>query len=212
MWRGISIALIVILIVILVGGGIVAQTAIGEFQGKMSQLQSNYYRLEAENEDLLRLLVPHDYYSDSAPLYANTYSNLRYFLKSEFVLPRDYEAGVFDCSESSAYLEWALENAGFDAYIVVGPDPPNPDRGNHAWVIAYTEDYKVAIEATALVGGTSYYDQFSSRAPGIIVSSDPFSENYYNGYDYSYDDIYECIRNSKSVEEWNWWEEYWDFE
>ncbi|RZN72317.1 MAG: hypothetical protein EF807_01575 [Candidatus Methanolliviera hydrocarbonicum] len=28
-----------------------------------------------------------------------------------------YREGYFDCSEASAYLEWYLEGAGFDAYI-----------------------------------------------------------------------------------------------
>ena len=220
MWRWISIALIVILI----GGGVVAGIMVHELQGEKFRLQSSYNRLEDENEDLQKLLdqyeqefVPHDYYSDSIPLYANTYSNLCYFLKYEFVLPNDYEAAFFanivDCSESAAYLEWALENAGFDAYIAVGPHPHPSTVGYHAWVIVHTEDpYKVAIEATKLIGRTPYYDQSSSRMLSIIHSNDPGFENYYNGYEYSYENIYECIRSSKSVEAWNWWEEYWDFE
>lgn len=203
MWRWISIALIVILI----GGGIVAKIMVDELQGEIFQLQSNYDLLKQE-------LVPHDYYSSNTFLHhSNTYSELCRFLKSEFVLPRDYEAGIFDCTESSAYLEWALENAGFDAYIAVGSPPHPSDAKYHAWVIVYTEDpYKVAIEATALVGGTSYYDQFSSRTPGIIVSGDPGEENYYNGYDHLYKDIYQCISNYKSVQEWNWWGGCWGFD
>lgn len=215
MWRWISIALIVILI----GGGVVAEIMVDELQGEKFRLQSSYNRLEDENEDLQRLLdkyeqelVPHDYYSSNSFLHhSNTYSALCRFLESEVVLPSDYEPGVFDCTEASAYLEWALENAGFDAYIVVGPPPCPSDADYHAWVIAYTEDpYKVAIEATALEAEGVIY--FFTRTPGVRLSDDPGFENYYNGYDYSYENIYECIRSSKSVEEWNWWEEYWDFE
>ena len=39
----------------------------------------------------------------------------------------DYELGVFDCSELSAYAEWLCENCGYDTVIVVG--------SHHAWVI-----------------------------------------------------------------------------
>jgi len=223
MWRWISIALIVILIVILIGGYIIAQTMIDELQGEKFRLQSSYNRLEDENEDLRRLLdqyekVPHNYYSSGTPLYANTYSNLCHFLESEVVLPRGYELGTFDCSEASAYLEWALENAGFDAYIVVGLTPLDPSSGKyHAWVIAYTEDHKLALDAMAFVGGTGGWwyrgiPRFSSGVSGVILRNDPGWENFYNGYDYSYENIYECIRSYKGVEEWNWWEGYWGFE
>ena len=68
--------------------------------------------------------MPHSYYStDTFKHHENTWNDLDRFLTSEFKLPRDYELHVFDCSESSAYLEWALENAGFTAEIVVGPSP-----------------------------------------------------------------------------------------
>jgi len=201
MWRWISIALIVILI----GGGFFAGITIDKLQERMSQMQ-----------ELLDLYeeVPQDYYSSNIFLHhSNTYSELCHFLKSEVVLPRDYKAGVFDCSESSAYLEWALENAGFDAVIVDGLNPITPEDGrHHAWVIAYTEDpYRVAIEATALTGGTSYYNQFSSRTPGIVYLSDPGGENYYNGYECLYENIYQCVSSHMCVQEWNWWEGYWGF-
>jgi hypothetical protein len=191
-----------------------------ELQGRMSELQNSYNKLEAENENLHRLLeqyekVPHDYYSIGAFQYHNnTYSELSKFLTLQFVLPRGYKVNVFDCSESAAYLEWALENAGFDAYIAVGPTPWDPDSGYHAWVIVYTTDYKVAIEATALTGGYKFLSLFLFRTPGVVYKNDLLIsgwENYYEGYDHLYKNIYQYIRAHGSIEECNWWEGYWGF-
>ncbi len=189
-------------------------------QGRMSQLQSSYNTLEAENEDLQTLLeqyekVPHAYYSIEGFIHhSNTYEELCQFLTYEFVLPTGYKLNVFDCSESAAYLEWALENAGFDAYITTGRTPWEPSSGYHAWVIAYTAEYKVAIEATALTG--EYYLSYllAGRTPGIVYGDDsliPGWENYYDGYDTSLKNIYQAIRSCGTTEEWNWWEGYWGF-
>jgi len=45
-----------------------------------------------------------------------------------YALPiEDYEPGVFDCSDLSAYAEWLAENCGYDTVIEVG--------SRHAWVV-----------------------------------------------------------------------------
>jgi len=184
-------------------------------QESYTELQSSYYELEAENANLRRLLeqyeqVPHDYYAAGAFAYhSNTYTELCHFLDYEFVSPRAYEVNVFDCSESSAYLEWALENAGFDAWIACGPTPWDPSSGRHAWVIAYTKEYHVAIEATALTGWDKFFSIFLFRTPGIVYSNDLLisgSQNYYDGYDRIYKNIYEAVRHDGSIGQWNWWE------
>jgi len=188
-------------------------------QGRMSELQSNNDELEAENENLSRRLeqyekVPHSYYSiGTFSRRANTYEELESFLTRDFELPRSYERDVFDCTESSAYLEWALENAGFDARIANGPTPWDPSD-YHAWVIVYTTDGEVAIEATELTGESKLHNLFLGRTPGIVNEDDPlipYWEDYYEGYDYLYKNIYECIRECEGIEEWNWWEGYWGF-
>lgn len=189
-------------------------------QGRMSALQSSYNRLEAEKSELQRLLdqyekVPHDYYSSGVfSQHSNTYEELAQFLTFEFVSPTGYKLNVFDCSESAAYLEWALEIAGFDAHIATGHTPWEPSSGYHAWVIAHTEEYKVAIEATALTGEYYLLYLFTGRVPGIVYSDDslmPGCENYYKGYDNLFQNIYQAIRNRGTTEEWNWWEGYWGF-
>lgn len=196
------------------------QSSYDVLQGRVSELQFSYNRLEAENRDLQGLLdqyekVPHAYYSiEGSTHHSNSYEELCQFLTSEFELPRGYKVNVFDCSESSAYLEWALEIAGFDTHIATGRTPWDPSSGYHAWVIVYTEEYKVAIEATALTG--EYYLSYllAGRIPGIIYSDDsliPGWENYYEGYDNLFQNIYLAIRNYRTTEEWNWWEGFWGF-
>lgn len=188
-------------------------------ESRYSDLLDSYDRLLAENDEINDLLdeyekVPHSYYySDAFSHHSNTFDDLRLFLIFDFSLPKEYEINVFDCSESSAYLEWALEIAGFDAEIAVGPTPWDPEGGYHAWVIVHTEEYKVAIEATALTGGYKFSQLFLLRIPSVVYWDDPQIpgwENYYEGYDYLYKNIYEAIR-IYHVREWNWWEGYWGF-
>lgn len=190
-------------------------------KGEVSSLKISYNKLQDENRDLQRLLseyenVPHSYYSsDMFKHYSNTWAGLSRFLTSEFKLPRDYEENVFDCSESSAYLEWALENAGFDAELVIGDYPEDPDLGRHAWVIVYTEDYKVAIEATVFTGKSKYAYIRWGRVPGVVYGEDemfPWWKNYYEGYDENFRNIYIAIRDFGTGQEWNWWEGVLGFE
>jgi hypothetical protein len=190
-------------------------------QGKVTTLQINNDKLQLRNRDLERLLseyenVPHSYYSASGiPQHSNTWEDLGEFLSYEFSLPTGYEKNVFDCSESTAYLEWALENAGFDAYIAVGPTPWDQSEGYHAWVLAYTVDYRVAIEATALTGEYHWAYLFNNRIPGVIYGDDnmiPGWENYDEGYDDSFRNIYYAICDFGTGKEWNWWEGYFEFQ
>ena len=190
-------------------------------KSKVTSMTAENNILERENRDLQNLLdeyesVPHSYYSiNTFKHYSNTWDELSRFLTSEFKLPREYELNVFDCSESSAYLEWALENAGFDAEIVIGKDPTDPTQGNHAWVIAYTTDFKVAIEATGLTTKEKYAYLSWGRVPGVVYGDDTLIsgwENYYDGYDDSFRNIYIAIRDSGISQEWNWWLGFFGFE
>jgi len=190
-------------------------------KGEVTSLSAENSKLQFENRDLQRLLneyesVPHSYYSSGGfSHHSNTFDELCYFLTFEFALPRGYEENIFDCSESSAYLEWALENAGFDAEIAFGRTPWDSTSGYHAWVMAYPTGYNVAIEATALTGEYNWVTLFAGRIPGIVYGDDPLIpgwENYYHGYDNKFRNIYLAIRNWDSGVEWNWWEGFFGFE
>jgi len=152
--------------------------------------------------------IPHGYYeTNQFRNHANTITELEDFLAYEFELPTEYEKGVFDCSESSAYLEWALEDAGFNAWIICGPTPWQPESGYHAWVIVYTERYTVAIEATILSGGFPPILEYLlfGKAPGVVYSGDDYEYGYYQGFDERYKNIYQTIKDYSSSTEWNWW-------
>ena len=185
-----------------------------KLKSEISALRSENNQLERKNSDLQSIIdeyekVPHSYYStDAIDSNRNTWERLARFLSSEFRLPAYYEEHVFDCSESSAYEEWALENEGFMADIVVGPNPSG-EAGYHAWVIVKTIDYQVAIEATALTGRGRYVWFSWGRVPGVIYSEDKLIdgwENYYQGYDESFKNIYRAIRQSGAIKEWDWWD------
>jgi len=185
-----------------------------KLSGEVSSLKAANKQLEAENRDFQELLseyenVPHSYYSTNVfKQYSNTWNDLSRFLTSEFRLPSDYEENVFDCSETSAYLEWALENAGFDAKIVVGPSPQDPTGDYHAWVIVNTTDYRVAVEATGLTSKQRSAYLSWGRVPGVVYGDDTLIdswENYYEGYDDTFRNIYIAIRDFGRLQEWNWW-------
>ncbi|MBA7505094.1 hypothetical protein ES706_03757 [subsurface metagenome] len=133
--------------------------------------------------------IPEHYYPASE---CQSTPDLERFV-SGLVLPREIEADVFDCSESSAFVEWALEGAGFDARIATGHAFRGPSEVNHAWVIVYTTDgSRVAIEATNLT-------IVHGDIPGICA--------YYHP-EFEYSDIYEAIRDTKNLDDWDWWQAF----
>jgi|GEM_PF-2965309 RNAse (barnase) inhibitor barstar len=147
-------------------------------------------------------------------------------------LPK-YEVG-FDCSESSAILEWILEGYGFKTYIAKAEWAPPGSKypGGHTWVVVELDNKdRVAIEATLLA-------ENRYNPPGIIVdpslkylkysyiyrsNSDALDfqkpiimeqANYYYGeYDELWDSIYEPTRGELQgdaivftpISEFDWW-------
>ncbi len=193
------------------------QSSHAKLQVAFAEKESLYVKLEAENKDLKDLLkeyekVPHDYYSSGDfKRHSNTISELGQFLRFELVVPGIYRLNEFDCSESATYVEWALENAGFTASIAVGPTPWAPSSGYHAWVIAYTSGYEVAIEPTALTGATKFKYVSPYIVPGIVYEGDAGWQNYHEGHYYRFKNVFEAISHwSGTGEEWNWWEGFWD--
>ena len=97
-----------------------------------------------------------------------------------------YVKGVFDCSEMSAYIEWRLENEGYNTYIVCGESPWG--GGYHAWLLVETsEGAYMPVEATE-------YD--------VVWWSDLYFDNYFE-YDYLFETIRDALDYSYS--EFDWW-------
>lgn len=98
-----------------------------------------------------------------------------------------YQAGVFDCSEMSACLEWCLENKGWHAKIYVGDSPFG--SGKHAWLIVETSDGKyMPVESTTI---------------RVVWWDDPNFDNYWE-YDYRFETIQNALSYSESG--YDWWE------
>lgn len=108
-----------------------------------------------------------------------------------------------------------MEKQGFDAKIYIGKAPFD-QSGYHAWVMVITEDnYKIAIEATALTGGREkWVDRltsiFDNKGRGVISydENDVVAKRYYESNENSFKSIYEAVDN-RGLEEWNWWEGAW---
>jgi len=136
-----------------------------------------------------------------------------------FTLPYGYKRNMFDCSEMAAYVEWALEDAGFEARICEGRVPWDPYNiyVRHAWVLVkekpslFSKDGWHPIEATALLNREdTLFQRFEkllldiAGEGGYVRSYCPYYENYFK-YDYCWDSIYE-IPDSR-LDEYDWWNE-----
>jgi len=98
-----------------------------------------------------------------------------------------YQAGVFDCSEMSACLEWFLENKGWHVKIYRGDTPFG--AGTHAWLIVETTQGKyMPVESTTL---------------RVVWWSDP----HFDGY-WEYENRFETIQDALAYSEnqYDWWE------
>jgi len=98
-----------------------------------------------------------------------------------------YQEGVFDCSEMSAYIEWDLENKGWNTDIIVGDSPFG--SGYHAWLLVECEEGKyMAVEPTTIE---------------IVWWDDPYHDGYWT-WDYIFEDILEALDYNES--EFDWWQ------
>ena len=97
-----------------------------------------------------------------------------------------YVADEFDCSEMSAYLEWKLENEGYNTVIVTGDSPFGV--GKHAWLLVQT-----STEGYMPIEPTTY---------SIVYWSDTYFDDYFV-YDYEFENIQEALDYSPN--EFDWW-------
>lgn len=98
---------------------------------------------------------------------------------NEVKLPT-YVEGEFDCSDSSAVVEWLLEGTGFDVKIASNSRLGEMVVNSHTWVmVSLSDGRKVAVEATYLAEGSNYY-------PPAIVEA-PNGDFEYYSYESYYD-------------------------
>jgi len=98
-----------------------------------------------------------------------------------------YKAGVFDCSEKSAYLEYVFERHGYTAEITQGE--------GHAWVLVYNDVAScwLPIESTLPVGTLTPHHPYTPTIGGIVECSFTLQWRY------------EDIHHVKVISEYDWW-------
>jgi len=140
--------------------------------------------------------VPYDYYFvEVFPRYNNTLSEMKEFLKN-LTIPENLSD-----TETEAYLEWALRNAGFDAHIAYG-EIEDEETGNETmdtWLVVF------------LINGTYNIDILNKTVKVFNATEELEIEEKGVEKEYEYEpvtifkDIYSAIMFFGSVDRWDWW-------
>ncbi|OKY78529.1 MAG: putative surface protease of transglutaminase family [Candidatus Methanohalarchaeum thermophilum] len=149
-------------------------------------LANNYLNNQMNNQDpcLFETWPYNKTYYEKADSYVETHYKTRseksldslYQLLKQLQF-REYERDVFDCTESSAKLEWILEGADYDAVIAYSESfPAFQSSIGHSWVVIDLGQKIVAIEATELT-------KDNYRPPGIVVNQRGEYLEYTNIYE-----------------------------
>ena len=160
------------------------QTVIAQQQEEMESKDSQIANLEDEVDS-----VKFQFYYASLAKQRYEVSDLEEYLNRWQWTEGSYVPGEFDCSEMSAYLEWKLENEGYNTLIVVGDSPFG--LGRHAWLLVQT-----SAEGYMPVEATTY---------SIVYWWDAHFDNYFV-YDYRFESIHEALDYSPN--EFTWWGDY----
>lgn len=156
---------------------------------------SNYSYAKAPCNNTIRREadIPHSYYYAHVPACANDVLELDHLL-SNIKYPHAFEPNVFDCSESAAFLEWHLQNRGYDAAIMVGARKSSEGKkAYHAWVV---------VRNLTLEGGkpvAMHVNRCEGAAYFAVMSF------YYQEDQAYYEDIYEACESHWGCDEWDWW-------
>jgi len=134
--------------------------------------------------------IPENYYV-GVPDTAHTTVDLFRSL-SGIEYPHEYEAGVFDCSESAAFVECYLENLGYDAVIVCGA---NSQKQYHAWV-----------DVRNLTLNNRTVTMHLERCGDVTFFSVP--SVYYKEDQTCYQDVFAACEASRSCNDWDWWNSF----
>lgn len=162
-----------------------AETAYRYCEDAYTELKLKYEeQVEARQQAFL------DFYYPPIPIAERDREDLETFLSLFTWIPIYYSQGYFDCSEIAAYMEWCLENAGFDTRIQIKEDFAG--RGGHAWLIVrvpgtYTS-HSVVVEATV---------------PQIVTPESEYHKDYMGTGIRTFDDITEAM--AVNPYEFDWW-------
>lgn len=168
---------------------------IKEQNGQIASLQRHYVQASKQADDALQLLdevigtleeTKFTFYYASLAKQRYGVDDLEEYLNRWQWIEGAYKTDEFDCSEMAAYLEWKLENEGYNTVIVGGNSPDGV--GYHAWLLVETsKDRYMPIEATTY---------------SIVYWNDPFFDNYF-AYTLEYETIQDAIKLKSGA--FDWW-------
>ena len=163
-----------------------AATDIENLRTEKSALEQRLeHQAEEQAEEIQRAKFEFYYASLAAQRYG--VDDLREYLSRWQWIQGAYEAGEFDCSEMTAYLEWKLENEGYRTIIVAGNDPSGD--GKHAWLLVETNSGAyMPVEATSC---------------SVVHWDNPNFDDYWE-YEHWFETIQEALKHSPS--EFKWWD------
>ena len=121
-------------------------------------------------------------------------------LLNNFSAPHEYERDTFDCTEGAAYMEWYLENRGYDAELAIVLTP----FGSHAVTIVHLQDRdKVLIDTFV----PSYLRLYTKRYNDEDTSGEGNGERPMIGkHTNVHKNIYDACEKGR-YSEWDWWNE-----
>lgn len=134
--------------------------------------------------------IPADYYDQ--PSIIPRGMPIKYWLFS-LTWEDEYEMWGWDCSKMSAFTEWALENAGHSARIVISP------LLQHAWVEVYLGGKWVMYDATIRL----------LHPPGFRQRVDMLPDTHYFEDLYELQEWYGPDEQWAFEQEWAWWNPDW---
>lgn len=148
--------------------------------------------------------IPSEYYSQNCELPTDQ-SMQEYLANSNWV--DNYELGGWDCSQMSAYMEFMLENCGYNT-IIVEAETDYSESG-HAWILVEFQQGRLAYECTGR------YWVYPNEA--VARSYEPYNAVHWNPSFYTagvqYEGIYDVWSDYKQysngedvfLEEYGWW-------
>lgn len=211
--------LIFAVIVLLLLAGCISTEDLKELSEVVKEVSEEVKKESAKPNEIPSWYYKTDWYPD----YAKKGCTVGEFILHYFIMPEGYTPDVFDCSEMAAYLEWALEDAGYRAVIATGYPPWEGAKSKvkHAWVLVYNT-YKepgfkyqrwIPIEGTRVRNNYERYEYFreffasfflSETDPGIIKPVAYTYKDYCNP-EKTYESMYDVPEYL--LHEFDWWSE-----
>jgi hypothetical protein len=134
--------------------------------------------------------IPVDYYEKDSVL-PKSLTILEFLMEWEWGIP--YEKDAFDCSQMAVYLEWVLENNGYETKIIEGEVQLEGEVYGHMWLrILIDGEWRLYEPTWRMFVPEDFYNEYAIYA--II-------EDIYD----LWDRYWTRQRSAKMLREYGWW-------